>query len=276
MRLLSLFIFLFSLTLVHGQSCCERSSNNAFAMLGNDAEFVAGHGYNSEEPVLLKSGTNIKFKVAGDKPANGYLIPANGKTNKFLFVFHEWWGLNAHIKKESEKLFEALGEDVNVLAIDLYDGKTAVTAEKAGQLMQNAKEERIRAIIDGAFAYAEADAEVATIGWCFGGGWSLQASMQGKDNVEACVMYYGMPEKDPDRLAQIQAPVLGFFAEQDTWITHDLVDTFEDRMRALEKDIEIHWYDAVHAFANPSNKEYNEKFAAAAFVKSVAFISKHL
>ncbi|MGB0166503.1 MAG: dienelactone hydrolase family protein [Luteibaculum sp.] len=274
--LLSLLVLSFIGVHSFAQSCCQMAAGQQFAMLSEDAQFVSSHTYNSAVPEL-KSGSNIKFKVPGQESANGYLIPANdADSKKFLFVFQEWWGLTPHIKAESEKFFEALGGDVHVLAIDMYDGKTATTAEMAGKLMQSRKEDRLRAIVDAAFAYAGEDAEVATLGWCFGGGWSLQAAIQGNDQVEACVMYYGMPETDPNRIEKIKAPVLGIFAEQDGWINHEIVDKFEDRMRALEKDVEFFWYDAVHAFANPSNNEYNAIHAGDAFKKSVDFLKENL
>jgi len=48
-------------------------------------------------------------------------VKAAGPTKKYLFVIHEWWGLNDYIKQEAEKLQKELG--VNVIALDLYDGK---------------------------------------------------------------------------------------------------------------------------------------------------------
>ncbi|TXC81489.1 dienelactone hydrolase family protein [Luteibaculum oceani] len=275
--LFSLFsIIVFSITaLGQNKLCCKASANNQFAALSGDQEFVASHTFNEELPVV-KSGTNIKMKVPGEAPANGYLIPANELTNKYIFVFQEWWGLNDHIKAQSEKYWAKMKGQVNVIAVDLYDGETATTADLAGELMKSREEKRLRAIVDAAFLYAGKDAEVATVGWCFGGGWSLQAAIRGKEKVKACVMYYGMPETDPSKLAKINAPVLGLFAEHDGWITKELVDKFEDRMRGLEKDITIVWYDAVHAFANPSNNEYNPMLAADAFVRSSYFIRKNL
>lgn len=269
-------LFLGSSFLLSAQNCCEMPSGKAFAMLAEDGQFTSSHTYNIHEPQLTKDGTMITFKVDDDNPANGYIINADAKSNKYLFVFQEWWGLNAHINKESEKYFEALGGDVNVLAIDLYDGEKATTSAHAGALMKSREDDRLRAIIDGAYTYAGEAAEVATVGWCFGGGWSLQAAIAGGDQAKACVMYYGMPEKDPNRLEKLQAPVLGIFAEKDGWINREMVDPFDDRMRALEKDITVKWYDAVHAFANPSNEEYDAKKAADAFSKSVAHIQLHL
>ena len=34
---------------------------------------------------------------------------------------------------------------------------------------------------------------MGVIGWCFGGGWSLQTALLLPDKLDAVVMYYGQP-----------------------------------------------------------------------------------
>jgi carboxymethylenebutenolidase len=53
-------------------------------------------------------------------------------------------------------------------------------------------------------------AKVFTIGWCFGGGWSLQTALLGGNQVVGCVMYYGMPEADVNKLKTLHCDVIGF------------------------------------------------------------------
>ena len=110
-------------------------------------------------------------------------------------VYQEWWGLNDHIKQEAAKLHKDLG-DVNVLAVDMYDGKVGTTREEAGKLMQSASKDRLTAIQKGAIGYAGKDARIASIGWCFGGMLSLQSAILEQSKSVGCVMYYGSPEKD--------------------------------------------------------------------------------
>ncbi|MCL5459668.1 dienelactone hydrolase family protein, partial [Loigolactobacillus coryniformis] len=87
-----------------------------------------------------------------------------------------WWGLNDHIKREAENLFNDLG-NVNVLALDMYDGKLATDPQTAGKYMGEFKQDRGDAIVKGALTYAGKNAKVATVGWCFGGGQSMQATL---------------------------------------------------------------------------------------------------
>ena len=133
----------------------------------------------------------IKIKTDGIE-ANGYLIEAKVKTNNWVFVFQEWWGLNDNIKREAENIFKDLG-NVNVLALDMYDGKVATTGDDARKYMSEFKQDRGNAIVKGAVAYAGSSAKIGTIGWCFGGGQSMQAALTAGSQAAACVIYYGMP-----------------------------------------------------------------------------------
>jgi carboxymethylenebutenolidase len=80
-------------------------------------------------------------------------------------------------------------------------------------------------------------AHIATIGWCFGGGWSLQTSLLAGKKAVACVMYYGMPEQDVNKLKTLNADVLGNFANKDQWINPKVVAKFDADMKAAGKKV---------------------------------------
>ena len=267
------------------QSCCNMPKavgTEAFALLTQDKKFIATHL--EPDPFILEMpmGKDITFKTPDGKEGYAYIIEAAKPTDKFLFVIHEWWGLNDYIKQESEKWYKTLG-NVTVIALDLYDKKVASTRDSAAKYMGMVKTERATAIIQGAIGYATTEAEkinekpeIATVGWCFGGGWSLQASLLCGLKAKACVMYYGMPEESREKLDNLQAPVLMIWPEQDKWINKDVVTKFEATMKKAGKKIEVIPYNADHAFANPSNPKYSKEFADDAFNKASAFIKKHL
>jgi carboxymethylenebutenolidase len=165
---------------------------------------------------------------------------------------------------------------VNVYALDLYDGKVADNPDDAGKYMQAVKEERLNAIINGALNYVGEDTEVATIGWCFGGGWSLRASILAGEQGAGCVMYYGMPVMEAEKLAPLEVDVLGIFASQDKWITPEVVDKFVNVMNAINKPIEVKQFNADHAFANPSGDRYKEEAAQEANKMAMSFLQEHL
>ena len=66
---------------------------------------------------------------------------------------------------------------MNVIAVDMYDGKVAATPDSAMKLMRGADMGRMAAIIQGAIKKAGADASIYSVGWCFGGMWSLQTAI---------------------------------------------------------------------------------------------------
>lgn len=252
---------------------CDKKTNTAeFAALGDRAGFSGAHNEPVDYEHVTSSGKKIDFPTEG-KDGSGFFYDAG--SDKYLFVFHEWWGLNDHIKREGEEFYKSL-KNVNVLCLDLYDGRVADTRERAQQLMQGAKEDRIREIIDGAIKYAGDDARVSTVGWCFGGGWSLRTALMLGNNAESCVMYYGMPVKDESKLEKLSCPVLGVFAEKDDWINPQMVQDFEQRMQRLDKEITVLSYEANHAFANPSNPSYDKEAAGDARKETMEFLKKTL
>lgn len=256
-------------------SCCNLTATTEFAMLTVDGKFVDSHLEPQPTTVPDDIGQMITFKTEDGKTGRAFEILTPYQTNSYLFIFQEWWGLNDHIKNEAIKYFKEL-RDVNVIAIDLYDGKVATTREEASQLMQNADEERIRHIINGAIKHVGKQANIATLGWCFGGGWSLQATLMVKEKQQTgAIMYYGMPEKDMTKLQEnLHSDVLFIFAEHDDWINTKLLSEFENKMEQLPQQLFVERYNAPHAFANPSNPGYNAAYTEDAFKNSIKFLRK--
>ncbi len=220
-------------------------------------------------------GKSITYKTPDGKTAGAFEFKAKNPTNNYLLVVHEWWGLNDWVKKESEKIYTDLG-NVTVIDLDLYDGKVATTQADAGKYMQGVNEDRAKAIINGAIAYVGAKAHIYTIGWCFGGGWSLQSTLLAGTQASGCVMYYGMPEQDVNRLKTLHCDVLGNFANQDQWISPKVVAKFEADMKTAGKKLSVNQYDANHGFANPSNPAYNSDATKDAYTKTIAFFKARM
>ncbi|HEY6975892.1 MAG TPA: dienelactone hydrolase family protein [Chitinophagaceae bacterium] len=258
----------------HTMNCCVPTATEEFAMLASDKSFITSH--EDPLPFTFKSakGHDITYKVSGGTDAHAWEVKTDKNTNYYLFVIHEWWGLNDYIKQESEKLSDEFG--ANVIALDLYDNKIATTREDAGKYVQTVKTDRALAIIKGAYSYVGADAKVFTIGWCFGGGWSLQTAIEGGQQVVGCIMYYGMPEKDAERLKKLNCDVIGFFANKDQFINPQVVDGFKQNMQKAGKKLITYQYDANHGFANPSNPIYDKTATEDAYTKEVAFIKERM
>jgi carboxymethylenebutenolidase len=252
---------------------CHTPATEKFAV------FASNKNFNNEHPSprvythhSLAGGEMIKLKCPDGTEANGFLIKATQNTDNWLFVFQEWWGLNDNVKRQSEDLFNAIG-DVNILALDMFDGNVATDRETAGKYVQAFKQERGDMIVKGALAYVGKNAKIGTVGWCFGGGQSLQAALTAGKQTIACVMYYGMPEEDVNRLKGLNSDVLNIWAKQDQWINKDVMDKFEKNMAAAGKKLTIEGYDAGHGFANPSNPmgAFNEEAYKDAEKKTVDY-----
>lgn len=277
MKKIFLLLFLVAFTtLSYAQtSCCALTISNQNSVLAMNENFAAKH----EVPLPFKleqpKGEMITFNTKDSSMGNAYFIKASNPTKKVLFVFHEWWGLNDYIKQEAETFAAEMG-DVDVYAIDLYDGQIATDVPTAQKLMMGLKQERASAIVNGIIAEIGKDKSIVSIGWCMGGAWSLQSALLASKQAKGCVMYYGMPEKSIERLKTLNCDVLGIFAKQDQFINSDLVKTFEANMILAKKKLTVYNYDADHAFANPSNPKFNKEFSADAHAKALAFLKAKL
>lgn len=271
------------------ESCCSTDkdtkaghsatpSNDALAMFAansNDPNFIAAHAVPMPFTVANGKGAMITLTLSDRTKSDAYFVRADKKSNKWLFIFHEWWGLNDHIKNEAEK-YAAAYPDLNVLALDLYDGKVTASPDTAAMYSKAVNKDRGFKIIEAAKKHAGNSAQIGTLGWCLGGGWSMQAAIKLGKQAKACVIYYGMPEMDKAKLKNLAAPLLGIFAEKDTWINREVVNDFVKVFRPLKKKYDLKWFDAVHAFANPSNPEFNSAMAQEAEELAMKFIATHL
>lgn len=193
-----------------------------------------------------------------------------------IVMIHEWWGLNDHIRSMAQSLAK---EGYQVLAVDLFEGSVATTQQEAQTQTSSLNQEEAVANLKAAVSYLrdEKDApKVASLGWCFGGGQSLQLSVAGAD-LDATIVYYGNLITDEATLAAIDWPVLGIFAEQDMSIPPATVREFEIALneRGIENSITI--YPGVgHAFANPSGANYAPEPTRDAWAKTLAFLTNNL
>lgn len=192
-----------------------------------------------------------------------------------LLLVHEWWGLNDQIRSVAAE-FARVG--YLALAIDLYDGKVATTRDEAAAYSRAVDPAAAKDTV-GSWArwlkgHPRATGKVGTVGWCFGGGWSLMTGIV--EPVDATVVYYGRVDYPEDQLARLKGPVLGHFATRDKWINRAMVDRYEAAMRAAGKTYTSYWYDADHAFANPTGARYDVNDARVAWERTLAFLKANL
>ena len=224
-------------------------------------------------------GKSVSYK-SGDETVQGVLYTPAGKGPfPAIIVIHEWWGLNDWVKDQASKLAD---QGYEALAIDLYRGKVATTPDMAHEIMRGVPEDRAKRDLHAAFEFLQSQPNVkndriGAIGWCMGGGYSLDVALQ-EPTLAADVINYGHLATDPEALKKISAPVLGLFGGQDHGITPDDVHKFEAAMKQQGKKIDIKIYDdAGHAFENPNNKDgYRSVDAADAWKRTVDFLAGNL
>jgi len=267
---LSAFL-LFALNKATAQSCCKKPTD--MQLLAFNKAFKDAHLPPNPISFTPEKGSMIQFHVpGGGYDGNAFYVPADSPSDKVLLIFHEWWGLNDYIRKEAEKWQKLLGGKVSIYAIDLYDGKEAVTPDEAGKLMGSLDPNRGETIINGLLQRIGNGKHIATLGWCMGGSWSFTGAVAAGHEAVGCVMYYGFPEKNPDRIKALRCDVLYIRGSKDAFIKAADVDAFETKVKVSGHDFTLDSFDAVHAFANPSNPNYDIKSATDAQNISLKFL----
>lgn len=236
----------------------------------------------AQNPTASVTEESVTYGSLNNKDLVGYLArpSENQESLPALIVIHEWWGLNDNIKAMTRQL---AAEGYTALAVDLYRGQGAETPEKARELVTQASSnpKQLEDNLKAAYQYLQQEQKapkIASIGWCFGGTWSLNTALLFPDQLDATVIYYGGEiTTDPDQLKQLQMPILGIFGELDQNPPVETVKRFEQVLNSLNKSAEIYIYEkAEHAFANPSGTRYNAEAAKDAWTKTTAFLEKHL
>jgi carboxymethylenebutenolidase len=224
------------------------------------------------------AGKMVEYPVNG-ATGSGYLaVPSSGK-GPGVIVIQEWWGLVDHIKDVCDRF---AAEGFTALAPDMYHGKTTQSPDDAGKMMMalniDRAEKDLRGAIDHLLERKECfSKKVGTVGFCMGGQLSLFAACA-NDKVGACVIYYGIhPHVKPD-IANLKAPVLGFFAEKDGHVTPEVARGLEKQLKDAGKSVDFKIYEgAEHAFFNDSRPDgYHEAYAKETWERMLAFYREHL
>ena len=292
LRLVFASLFAITLSLVFVLQACTAINPSSGPDAGSD-EYTdrMAEQHQDDEPIATETALmepaqdvlsqEVEYATINGQPVMGFLAqPAAAESPlPSIIAIHEWWGLNDNIKSVTERLAV---EGYSVLAVDLYGGQVADQRDQARELMQSVMQNPAPAEDNLVQAYnylvnEQQATAVGSIGWCFGGAWSLNTGLLLPEDLDAMVIYYGRLETDPAVLAPLTMPIAGFFGGQDQGIPIADVEAFEAALTELGKTVEIHIYeDADHAFANPSGNRYNPEAAADAWEKTTAFLAQTL
>jgi len=266
-----------------------QTNAGALATLG-----ASGATANSTTTGHTTEGLQIKREVNYFDGASGYLVYPSTANNTAVMtgskklpaviMVHEFWGLNDNIRSMANTLAKQAG--YVVLAADLFKGQSTKDPNQATQLVQLARANQQEAIanLQSAEKYVSSlpfvdSSKIASIGWCFGGGQSLQLALHSEQHpLAATILYYGTPlVTDKQELSKINWPVLGFFGDHDQAIPLSTIQQFKAALDADGITNEIHIYKGLgHAFANPSGTSYAPKETADAWQKTLEFLKKYV
>lgn len=224
---------------------------------------------------------NTEYQDGQGQTLYGYLAAPEGPgPHPAVLLIHEWWGLNEGMTILADAL---AAEGYVVFAPDGYRGNVTASLPRALWLRLTTPTDQVEADIDSGLAYLRSldgvDTErVASMGFCFGGGHSLQLGLRQSENLALTVIYYGAVVTDPDLLRPLTdgQPVLGIFAEEDNTVFTDEVLEFEAALNSLDIENEITIYPGVgHAFLNDEN--YDQPGPAGdAWQQTLAFLKENL
>lgn len=231
-----------------------------------------------EEYEGLETGT-VEYPDTDGETLMGYLArPADGAAKAAIVVIQEWWGLNDHIKDVARRF---ANEGYVALAPDLYHGVVVTEPDEARKLVmaldmaEAVKEiqQGIAYLLDQEFVAGD---KVGIVGFCMGGGLTLQTALA-SDALGAAVAFYGSPLK-PEQVADVKAPILGLYGAEDQGIPVDAVNAMGEALTdaGIENGITI-YEGAQHAFFNDTRaSSYNADAAADAWEKTLAWFGSHL
>src|SRR6478752_5039177 len=199
-----------------------------------------------------------------------------------VVMIHENKGLNDYIKSSANLLAK---HGYVVLAVDLFNGETTTDQKRSSELTSKIRQNPNIAIenMKSAVKYLGSldnvnSSKIVSLGWCFGGGQSLQLALNSQDHpLAGTVIYYGVPlTNNTTALSTIKWPILGIFGNKDMAIPVETVKQFQKALNENGITNEIYIYPGVgHAFANPSNPNYGAKETADAWEKTLAFLDKY-
>ncbi|HEX4958413.1 MAG TPA: dienelactone hydrolase family protein [Lacibacter sp.] len=198
---------------------------------------------------------------------NGFVVYDESKqgSRPAVLVVPEWWGLNDYGMMRARELAK-LG--YIAMAVDMYgNGKTADNPDSAGAFAtpfyQNPAmaKARIEAAIAKIKSYPQTDtANVAAVGYCFGGAMVLNTARMGID-LKGVVSFHGNLLGTPLNKDLLKSKILVCHGGADPFVPAEEAAKFKQQMDSAGITYTFKEYaDATHAFTNPNATAMGEKF----------------
>lgn len=223
----------------------------------------------------------IEYARPDGKSAPGYYAqPPDAATAPGIVVVQEWWGLTADIMEIADR-YAGLG--YRALVPDLYRGRRAAQGDEASHLAEGLDfHDAFSQDVRGGLQHLKSNGKKAGVtGYCMGGALALLSAMHLKE-LDAAVVFYGVPPAQAGDPATIEIPLLCHYAKHDEFFTPDAVAQMQKRLDEGHVPYKLYWYDAGHGFCNPNPPgnaglgNYNPAAAHEAWARTVEFWKKPL
>lgn len=207
---------------------------------------------------------------------SAYLSLPDGDEGPGVLVLHAWWGLTPFFKQVCDRLAD---EGFVALAPDLFAGRTTDDVEVAKKLLADADMDAMLDLVRSSALTLRAmpatpDAPVGTLGFSMGASWAFWLASRTPEIVGATVAFYGTQNVD---MAPAESAFLGHFAEVDPYVDEDELTLLEADLHVLDKDVTFHHYPGTgHWFFEEDNPAYDERAAAVAWERTLAFLHRRL
>ncbi|MBL0183443.1 MAG: dienelactone hydrolase family protein [Chitinophagaceae bacterium] len=210
---------------------------------------------------------NVSYKI-DSLAMDGYVVYDENQQGKrpAVLVVHEWWGLNDYVKSRAKQLAE-LG--YIAMAIDLYgNGHRADNPTDAGNLAMPfykdpaMAKKHFDAALDKLKEYAQVDtANIAGIGYCFGGGMLLNLVRMGEP-LKGIVSFHGSLIGTPADKNLLKSKILVCHGDDDKFVLPEEVAAFKKQMDSIGASYIFKSYaGATHAFSNPNATAVGQKYS---------------
>lgn len=232
-----------------------------FALLATSPLFAK----TTPETLHTSAGT-FNVYIAGPKDARGGIV-----------LVHDWFGVSPAFLDATER-WAKLG--YRVIAVDLYDGRHAMTHEEAGALLGSLDASLAAQKIDAAIqSLSTRPRNLAVMGFSMGAKHALSAALR-NEKIRATVLWYGETVNDPHELKTLNGPVLLVVGSADGTTAGENAAAFSKAADTAGGAAEIYVYPgAAHAFAQPlfnQGKTYDPIAAETAWRLSEDFLQRRM
>lgn len=208
-----------------------------------------------------------------------------------VMIIHDIYGPNAFYQDLARRLADA---GYLVALPDFFfrqgaiEGRDMAAARARGAKVVQAKTfEDMATTLAWLRDHPHGTGKAGVLGMCWGGSMVMLAAAR-QPRPDACVPFYGFPVRertennpvlamDDAEVAAVDAPILGFWGDQDHGVGMDNVAAYDNALTAAGKDHEFVIYPGIgHGFLTFEEGADAHEPSQDAWARTLAFLAEHL